>query len=104
MSWRRTLNRRLPRTHALLVKVAEDAAVKAADVVRVGRVEDVAVRAVDAAPAKVGAARAKADGDLVKVGAARARVEEAHARVDGARARVGHATRRLRRNRHRRPV
>ena len=94
MFWRRTRNRRRLRTHARLVTVEEDAAVKAADVVRVERVEDAAVRVVDAAPARAepGAVRVRADGDHVKAGAARARVEEVHARADEAR---GAASRRV---------
>ena len=70
MFWRRTRNRRPLRTHALLVKDVEDAAVKAADVVRVGRVEDAVARAVDAAPDKVGLGADAVKADRAKVDAA----------------------------------
>ena len=65
-----------------------DAAVRAAvvlvkaDGVKVG---DAAVRAVDAAPAKVGAVLVTVDGAPAKAGAARARAEEVLVKVDGAR-------------------
>jgi hypothetical protein len=91
MFWRRTRNRRLLRTHARLVTVEEDAAVKAADAVRVGKAADAGVRVVDAVPARVGpGAAVKADRAAAAVKADR--VAAARARADADR---GAASRRV---------